>query len=126
MISQPPPSSALLTRRSPLIDLAQFLLLAGLLIWLGFSGAQSMGYRWQWYRVPQYLLRVIDGEFVPGPLLRGLAVTLEISLWALLLTVAIGLITALLRLSTSISGRILARLYLEVIRNTPLLVQLYL
>jgi polar amino acid transport system permease protein len=119
-------SPDLLTRRSPLIDIAQFLLLAGLLVWLGLSGAQSMGYRWQWYRVPQYLLRIIDGEFLPGPLLRGLAVTLEISLWALLLTMAIGLITALLRLSTSISGRILSRVYLEVIRNTPLLVQLYL
>ena len=115
-----------LTRRSRLIDLAQFVLLAGALLWLALSGAQSMGYRWQWYRVPQYLARAIDGELILGPLLRGLLVTLEISFWALLLTLVIGLVTALLRLSDSISGRIVARVYLEAIRNTPLLVQLYL
>ena len=119
-------SSIFSLRRSPLIDFAQFLLLAGLLVWLALNGAQSMGYRWQWYRVPRYLARVIDGELVLGPLLRGLVVTLEISLLGLILTVVIGLITALLRISTSPSGRMLARLYLEVIRNTPLLVQLYL
>jgi polar amino acid transport system permease protein len=113
-------------RLSPLVDLAQFLLLAGLLVWLALSGARGMGYRWQWYRVPPYLARVIDGELVLGPLLNGLLVTLEISLWALLLTVVVGLITALLRISESLSGRVLARIYLEAIRNTPLLVQLYL
>jgi polar amino acid transport system permease protein len=119
-------SHGLLARRSPLIDVGKFVLLTGALLWLAFSGAQSMGYRWQWYRVPQYLARVIDGEVILGPLLRGLLVTLEISLWAMLLTLIVGLVTALLRLSDSVSGRLLARIYLEVIRNTPLLVQLYL
>jgi len=116
----------LLTRRSPLIDMAQFVVLAGALIWLGMRGAQSMGYNWQWYRVPQYLYRVIDGEFIKGPLLKGLIVTLEISAYSLAITLIIGLITALLRLSQSFAGRIIARTYLEIIRNTPLLVQLFL
>jgi polar amino acid transport system permease protein len=115
-----------LTRRSPLIDLAQFGVLAGALIWFGVRGAQAMGYNWQWYRVPQYIYRIVDGEFITGPLLKGLMVTLEISAYGLALTLAIGLTTALLRLSGSFAGRLLARTYLEIIRNTPLLVQLYL
>ncbi len=41
-------------------------------------------------------------------------------------TLILGLITALLRLSNSIVGRFLARSYIEIIRNTPLLVQIYL
>ena len=49
--------------------------------------------------------------------------TLYIAAWGLVLTLAIGLVTAILRLSNSVSGRILARVYLETIRNTPLLVQ---
>ncbi len=104
----------------------QFALLVLLTAVLVIHGGQSMGYNWQWYRVPQFLYRVVDGEIIWGPLLRGLMVTLEISALALVLTAVIGLTAALLRLSHSIVGRCLARGYLEIIRNTPLLVQLYL
>jgi polar amino acid transport system permease protein len=107
-------------------QIAQFVLLVLLLVWLVVRGGQSMGYNWQWYRVPPFFYRVIDGEFVFGPLIRGLVVTLEISALGLVLTAVIGLTAALLRLSHSIVGRALARGYLEAVRNTPLLVQLYL
>jgi polar amino acid transport system permease protein len=104
----------------------QFALLVLLAAALVIHGGQSMGYNWQWYRVPQFLYRVVDGEIIWGPLMRGLMVTLQISALGLILTVVIGLTAALLRLSHSIVGRALARCYLEIIRNTPLLVQLYL
>jgi polar amino acid transport system permease protein len=42
-----------------------------------------------------------------------------------LLAALLGLVTALLRMSNSFVGRALARGYLELIRNTPLLVQLF-
>src|SRR5690242_3788207 len=64
-----PPRQPLFVRyRAHLVDIAQFLVLAGLLGWLTVRGAQSMGYSWQWYRVPQYFYRVVDGEFIWGPL----------------------------------------------------------
>jgi polar amino acid transport system permease protein len=106
-------------------DLLQFTLFALLLGWLVLRGAQAMGYNWQWYRVPRYLWRVIDGQVIWGPLLKGLVVTIEISLWATALALVLGLVTALLKLSRSYSGRFLAIGYIEIIRNTPLLVQLY-
>jgi polar amino acid transport system permease protein len=106
--------------------IAQFALLVILVVWLVVRGGQSMGYNWQWYRLPPFFYRVIDDEIILGPLIRGLFVTLEISVLGLLLTAAIGLTAALLRLSHSIVGRCLARCYLEAVRNTPLLVQLYL
>ena len=40
--------------------------------------------------------------------------------------ILIGLFTAFARLSNSISGRVISTFYLEAIRNTPLLVQLFL
>jgi polar amino acid transport system permease protein len=43
----------------------------------------------------------------------------------MVLFLAIGLAAALLRLSTSRLGRAVARVYLEIIRNTPLLIQLF-
>jgi polar amino acid transport system permease protein len=121
-----PRQRSFVKHRSHLIDIAQFIVLAGLLAWLAVRGAQSMGYSWQWYRVPQYFYRVVDGEIIWGPLVKGLLVTLEISVLALGLAVVIGLSVALLRLAQSAVGRFMARCYLEAIRNTPLLVQLYL
>jgi polar amino acid transport system permease protein len=73
--------------------------------------------------VQRYLWRTIDGQIIWGPLMKGLSVTLQISAIALVLSLAIGLATALLRLSPGIVGRGIARVYLEIIRNTPLLVQ---
>ena len=112
--------------RVAVIDILQFAVLGVAVIWLAVQGAQQMGYNWQWYRVSRYLYRVIDGEVIWGPLMRGLIVTIEISIWSLLLTVAIGLAGALFRLSESWAARLLARVYLEVIRSTPVLVQLFL
>jgi len=117
---------ALFSRKSPLVDITQAAILTGGLAWLIYAGASAMGYNWQWYRVGDFIYRYIDGEFIPGPLLRGLMVTMKITLWSMLLTFVIGLGTALLRVSNTFSGRLLARVYLEAIRNTPLLVQLFL
>jgi polar amino acid transport system permease protein len=113
------------SRRRLLADLGQIALLLAGVSWLVLRGARSMHYDWQWYRVPDYFVRVADGEIVWGPLAKGMLVTLEISALGLVLTVVIGLITALLRLSQSFAGRVLATGYLGLIRNTPLLVQLY-
>lgn len=125
--AMPAPSSRMRrkakARRAMLVDIASFVLFVGALGWLILRGAQGMGYNWQWFRVPRYLWRTIDGEVIWGPLMKGLFVTLQISALALVLSLVIGLTTALLRLSPSLVGRAIARVYLEIIRNTPLLVQ---
>ena len=110
--------------RSRTFDVIQFVVLGGGLVWLAVRGAEAMGYNWQWYRIPRYFWRIIDGELIWGPLMTGLTVTIELSVYAMVLTLAIGLVTALLRMSDSISGQFLAKVYLEAIRNTPMLVQL--
>ncbi len=112
-----------LALRARLIDIASFVVFVAALGWLVLRGAQGMGYNWQWFRVPRYLWRVIDGQVIWGPLTKGLLVTLQISAIAMVLSLVIGLTVALLRLSPSFVGRGIARVYLEVIRNTPLLVQ---
>ena len=98
---------------------------AGLLIWFVYAGGAELGYNWQWYRVPRYLYSFSEGHFLAGPLLKGLVVTLKVSAVALLLSSLFGLVTAICRLSGSFAARAIARTYLEVIRNTPLLVQLF-
>jgi len=112
-------------RRTALIDFGKFFLLAGIAVWLLSAGTRGLGYDWQWYRVPRFLLSTEGGVWTAGPLLQGLLVTLEISALSLVCTLVLGLTAALFRLSASFTARTLARGYLELIRNTPLLIQIF-
>jgi polar amino acid transport system permease protein len=107
------------------IDVLKYLSVMMGVIWLISAGTEKLGYNWQWYRVPQYIFTFEDGHLVAGPLIHGLMVTFQISGISMLLSFAVGLTAAMFRLSDSHAARILARCYLEVIRNTPLVVQLF-
>lgn len=89
------------------------------------QGAESLGYTWHWNRVPRYLFTVSAAGWHFGPLLQGLWLTLEITVVSLCLSLVIGLVSALMRLSVSPMARGISRVYLELIRNTPLLIQIF-
>ncbi|MGH8518657.1 MAG: amino acid ABC transporter permease [Panacagrimonas sp.] len=61
----------------------------------------------------------------PGPLAVGLWMTLEISLVSLVFALVLGLAAGLARVSNNVAARDLAALYVEIIRGTPLLVQIF-
>ena len=107
------------------IDVTAFILFALGIAWIVLRGADAMNYNWQWYRVSPFVYEVEDGVFYAGPLLRGLRVTLILVAESMVLTVVFGLVAALLARSNSLTGRWLSRTYIEVVRNTPLLVQIY-
>lgn len=97
-------------------------------VWLAslFIGNFSSGlYDWQWYRVWRYLGVWTNGMFLPGPLLQGLGVTIQIAAASCCVALMAGLGAALLRLSVWPVGRGIAHLYIGCIRNTPLLLQLF-
>lgn len=120
---RPPVAAGL--KRQVLTDLFKYLLVVAAFSWLMINGTRQLGYNWQWYRVPQYIVSTADTQPVPGPLIQGLLITIRITAISLLLAFIFGLTTALMRLSRSFLARIVARGYLEIIRNTPLLVQLF-
>ena len=111
--------------RLPLKDIIVYIFVMTGIAYVILRGASEQGYHWQWYQVPKYIFTLEDGTFTFGPLLQGLKITLHITWISMILTYTIGLFTALLRLSDSIIGRVFARVYLEVARNTPLIVQLF-
>lgn len=111
--------------RSVIIDVLKYLVVVAAISWFMFNGTQKLGYNWQWYRVPQYLIASTDSQWVPGPLIQGLFITIRITAISLILAFIFGLTSALMRLSRSFLARAIARGYLEIIRNTPLLVQLF-
>jgi polar amino acid transport system permease protein len=107
------------------VDGFKFGLLLAVLIGLTIRSTEGLGYHWQWYRIPRYLVTISEGEWMIGPLLQGLVVTFQITAVSLALAPAIGLFAALMRLSGSLVARWVGKLYIELIRNTPLLVQLF-
>lgn len=119
-----PPKPPLLTV-STVVDSVKYLALVVGVVWLLVSGSDSLGYNWQWYRIPQYLWQVTDEGFTWGLLMQGLGVTMQITAISMVLMLAIGLGTALLRMSNSWVGRGVARIYMELIRNSPLLIQIF-
>lgn len=105
--------------------MAAFLLLVVGVVWSLSQGAEKLGYNWTWVRIPRYLYTFGPDGLQFGPLLQGLGITLQISVLSLILSLLIGLVTALFRLSGSPVARWLAHIYLELIRNTPLLIQIF-
>jgi polar amino acid transport system permease protein len=88
-------------------------------------GAESLGYNWQWNRVPRYLLVTNSDGWSFGPLMHGLWLTMGITAVSLVMSLLIGLVSALMRLSDSPMARGISWVYLEAIRNTPLLIQIF-
>lgn len=105
------------------LQAALVFMIVAYIIW---RGTQAMDYKWQWYRVTPFFYRIVDGEVIWGPLVLGLIETLKLAVISAVIAILIGFATALARLSNSIAGRTIATWYLELIRNTPLLVQLFL
>ncbi len=112
-------------KRSTYVEIALFSVFVLALVWLIIEGGRTGGYHWEWYRIPRYLFRTIDGEIYLGTLMQGLVITLKITFWSFLLMVVLGLTTAILSMSDSVIGRMVALVYVETIRNTPLLIQLF-
>ena len=111
--------------RSPFFDIIQFIFLLTLSAWFLSKTLRESGYHWQWYQIPQYLFLFDDSGFHAGPLLLGLLITVKISAVSLVFASAIGMATAMMQLSNSFVARTTAKIYVETIRNTPLLIQLF-
>jgi polar amino acid transport system permease protein len=90
------------------------------------------------YTLPADSVRVSEGDFIyPGDvlgsyqkwkvgiLIQGLWITLEVSVIAVLLGIVIGLFTGLARISNNPALRWSAITYIELIRGSPLLVQIF-
>ncbi len=118
--------SAVRARRRGLIEIGEFLLFAAIAAVVVAIGTNNLQYNWQWFRVPRYLFTTGPDGLRAGVLLQGLVVTIQISGLGLVLAAFFGLVTALFRLSRSFTANAVAQIYLEAVRNTPLLIQLFL
>lgn len=109
------------------IDTTLFTILIVLFISVGWIIAIRLQYRWNWPTLLEHVVRFDPntGRLVPGALLNGLATTIRLSTWAMLAATPIGLAIALLRSSRRRLIRWISRTFLELVRNTPPIVVIF-
>ena len=96
-----------------------------LIIFFGAVGHAfyDLGYDWEFSFLKDYLWDPIDDK--PGLILVGLWGTIYISLISIVCGSVLGIIVGLLLVSREPVSRYAAVFYVDVFRNTPVLVQLY-
>ena len=86
-----------------------------------------LAYTWDWSVIPRYLMRRDDstGDLVPNLLVLGVLTTIRLAAWSLVFAAIIGCIMGVMRTSTRLFPRLLSRAYVELIRNIPPLVFIF-
>lgn len=105
------------------------LLVAGLagLAWFFWQVRSATGYHWRWPLLAEFLVRIgPDGSWEPGLLIRGLLVTIRLGLWSMVVALAIGGILGMFSARRRGLFSFLVQCYVNLIRNTPPLVLLFL
>ncbi len=110
-----------------LLDIVIVLLALSAIAWLAVRANQVLGYRWNWSIIPTYLFHVdpATGAWQPNLLLLGLLTTLRLAIWSLLLGTVLGVGVASCRISTRPVLRWLGRIFVELVRNTPPIVLIF-
>ena len=109
------------------LDLAVLAALGLLVGYFAFRVNSVLNYKWNWSMIPQWVLRW-DSEaesWVPNLLLQGFFTTLRLAAWGILIAAAIGLVMGLCRVSHNLFLRMVSRAYVELIRNIPPLVFIF-
>ncbi len=109
------------------LDIILMLVLSAAGIYLAYRIRVGLHYKWNWSVIPQYLFRY-DGasrSWVPNLLVQGLLTTIRLSIWGTLLATVIGTVFGFFRISASLFKRLVGRTYVEVIRNLPPLVLIF-
>ena len=112
--------------RLTLLDAVMMLVVTALLGYIAYRITVGLHYKWNWSAIPRYLFRIDEnGNWKANLLMQGLFTTIRLSIWATLLATIIGTIAGFFRISKSLFKRLLGRTFVELIRNTPPLVLIF-
>jgi polar amino acid transport system permease protein len=102
-------------------------LLAAFAAFIGYRLTAGLNYKWHWASIPQYLVfhNPGTGRWTANYILQGLFTTLRLSIWATVLATLIGTVLGIFRTTRSLFLRMIGRTYVEIIRNLPPLVLVF-
>jgi polar amino acid transport system permease protein len=109
-----------------LLDAVILMVVTAILGYIGYRITIGMHYNWNWSAIPQYLFRIDEnGNWKANLLMQGFFTTIRLSIWATLIATILGTVAGFFRISKSLFKRLLGRTFVELIRNTPPLVLIF-
>jgi polar amino acid transport system permease protein len=96
-------------------------ILVGIIGYVALRIGGTLNYEWRWELIPDYIIRYREDreEWFANLLLQGLFATVRISIYASVLALVLGTILGIARCADNLTVRLLARTYLEILRNIP-------
>ncbi|SHO48415.1 amino acid ABC transporter membrane protein 2, PAAT family [Desulfopila aestuarii DSM 18488] len=114
------------TRRFSSLDVLAIALVVGLLGYIGYRLFFALNYKWNWGIIPTYMIRFDEGgHWHANVLLEGFLTTLKLSIWGMVLATFAGVVMGLMRVAGRLLPRLVGLSYVELIRNTPPLVLVF-
>lgn len=128
VVQKTPASSPLLAwLKRRWLDILLLALLALAALWLAERVQTRLIYQWNWSMIPGYFLFYDDelDTWRTNLLLEGLFTTVRMAIWASIVALILGVIVAFGRVSNLLFIRLLARTYVELVRNLPPLIFIF-
>ena len=100
------------------------LILAGI---VGFIRIKTgFSYTWNWGAIPQFFVKIDESGHIKSNLLMlGFYTTIKLSFWSSVAAIIIGTLMGILRTRKNLFSRLTGRTYIEIARNTPPLVLIF-
>lgn len=110
-----------------LLDVIVGLLILAVAVYLAYRVTKGLNYKWNWGVIPQYLFRYDQekNRWVMNLLMQGLMTTIWLSVWGIILATIIGTVMGIFRISDSLFKRLIGWTYVELMRNIPPLVLVF-
>ena len=109
------------------LDVVVTALIVLLAAYIAYRLTMKLNYKWNWSIIPQYLFFFDEGEgrWKANVLIQGLLTTIRLTVWSTLLAMIFGFITGIMRTTPRLFNRLVGRSYVELIRNVPPLVLIF-
>ena len=109
------------------IDLLVIAVVIAFVVFVVVRVETVLRYTWNWGHVMPFLAYVDEdtGRWVTNLLLEGLILTMRLAVIGIVISAVIGVVMGLCRISNNLFLRMVARTYVELVRNTPPLVFIF-
>lgn len=124
---RPPPRRAASLSGARVLDVLVIAVCLAAAVWLIIRANTVLGYRWNWSVIPTYLVRIDPetGAWAPNLLLTGFFTTIRLAVWSLVIGTLVGTVFAAMRVSRRPALRWIARCFVELVRNAPPIVLIF-
>ncbi len=116
------------TRRLTKLDVLILAAIAAVIAFIIYRLFYTLNYKWNWAIIPTYMVRfdAQQQKWVANALLEGFFITIKLSIWGSILALILGSIMGIIATTKSLFFRLISMSYVELIRNCPPLVLIFL